>query len=237
MAKKKQIKKFYAVKVGRKTGIFSKWEDCRKQIIAYPGAIYRGFPTKEEAEKFMKQELSPEFQKGMELPAVYAFVDGSFNPKTNVYGYGGFLVVKNLDTVNDKEIITKYPIQGCGNEEDMIGMRNVSGEILGSTAAIKKAIELGLDEITIFYDYLGIEMWATGRWKRNKSGTKAYHKFIKHVQDSIDIHFVKVKGHTGIEGNEEADKMAKKAVGIETIESETDDFFSRVMNPPVLEDS
>ena len=34
------------------------------------------------------------------------------------------------------------------------------------------------------------------------------------VKDKIDIKFVKVKGHSGVEGNEEADLLAKQAVGI-----------------------
>ena len=134
----------------------------------------------------------------------YAYVDGSYNAATGVYGYGGFVVVSG----------EKHVIKGSGSDPEMASMRNVAGEVLGSTAAIKKAIELGVKELDIYYDYAGIEMWATDKWKRNKKGTAAYYDFIQSIKDKIELNFKHVKGHSGIEGNDEADRLAKEACGI-----------------------
>lgn len=44
--------KFYAVKIGRKIGVYTNWNDCKKQIHKYPKAKYKSFLTLEEAEKY-----------------------------------------------------------------------------------------------------------------------------------------------------------------------------------------
>ena len=45
--------KFYGVAIGRQPGIYDSWDDARKQIASFPGAMFKGFATKEEAEAYI----------------------------------------------------------------------------------------------------------------------------------------------------------------------------------------
>lgn len=201
-------KKYYAVKIGLKPGIYTSWDECSRMVKGYSGAVYKSFTTENEALAFLGADSEEKrlaiAENVAEGSGAYAFVDGSYNIATRVYGYGGFLIADGK----------KYIVTGSGSDAMMAEMRNVAGEILGSMAAVRRAIELGLAELDIYYDYMGIEMWATGAWKRNKKGTMEYYDFMQSVKDKIKVNFVKVKGHSGIEGNEEADMLAKKAAGI-----------------------
>ena len=47
------MKKFYAVRKGRTTGVFGTWDECKAQVTGFKGAEYKKFPTLEEAENFI----------------------------------------------------------------------------------------------------------------------------------------------------------------------------------------
>ena len=97
-------------------------------------------------------------------------------------------------------------IKGNGNDPDLVEMRNVAGEIKDSEETIKRAIELGIKNIDIYYDYEGIHKWSTGEWKTNKFETKKYFEFFQVIKSKINVNFLKVKAHSEDEGNDEADK-------------------------------
>ena len=46
--------KFYAVRKGRKTGVYSDWSSCRDQVLGFKGAEYKKFKSKKEAEDFIE---------------------------------------------------------------------------------------------------------------------------------------------------------------------------------------
>lgn len=51
MGKKKH---YYAVRKGRKVGIFSSWNECQGYVLGFKDARFKGFQTREEAEDYMK---------------------------------------------------------------------------------------------------------------------------------------------------------------------------------------
>lgn len=131
----------------------------------------------------------------------FAFVDGSFNSEKGIYGYGGFIsYAGKIETVS-----------GSGKDEELLKMRNVSAEILGAMAVIEKAYSLGIKNISLYYDYAGIECWATGAWKTKNIHTMNYKKTMQKYMKKMNIRFVKVKAHSGDFFNTMVDRFAKNA--------------------------
>lgn len=203
--------KYYAVKVGRKTGIFTEpWDTVKTYIDWFSGAQYKSFKTRNEAQKYIKDgnpianksihNKTVSTEKSTNPNEVSIYVDGSFNQYTNEIAYA-YSVVDSPITKAEK---VNEPLQ----------MHNVLGEIVASEKAITWAINQNYQKVTIFYDYLGIAAWANNDWKTNNQRTKLYKQHIDTFRKSIDIAFTKVAAHTGIDYNEQVDKLAKAALGI-----------------------
>lgn len=190
--------KYYAVKNGRKTGIFTDWEICRAQVEGYSGAEYKSFAEKSSAEEYIKGE------QGVQINGTTAYVDGSFNVKTGEYSYGA-VIFSGGET---KKFSEKF------SDPEMAEMRNVAGEIKGAEFVMRYCAENGIKSVKIVYDYAGIEAWAKGAWKTNKKGTAAYKSYYDSIKDKVFVKFEKVKGHSGDKYNDMADALAKSALGI-----------------------
>lgn len=204
--------KYYAVKVGMETGIFTSWEACRARVSGYSGAVYKSFPTREQACAYLGMEAEDEKSRhdfvqkdGMnERDCVKIYVDGSYHSVTGEFSYG--MVVLSGD--GEETYSHKF------NDESLSSMRNVAGEIKGAEAAMQYAMDHELSEIEIYHDYEGIARWCLGEWKTNKEGTKAYKAFFDKASRQVKIRFVKVTGHSNDKYNDMADQLAKEALGL-----------------------
>ena len=132
-------------------------------------------------------------------------MDGSFSSGKS-FGCGCIIL-------KDGEVIAE--ISKAYEDEELASMRNVAGEIKASELAMQYALDNGYTSLSIYHDYQGIASWCLGEWKTNKAGTIAYKQFYDDIKDKLKVHFIKVKGHSGDEYNEIADRLAKKALGIE----------------------
>lgn len=208
-------KKYYAVRKGRRTGIFTTWEQCRAQVHGFPGAEYKSFPTMEGAQNFMKlgtegEEALP-FDDGpvsdgpvCDESALIAYVDGSYDQSTRRFSYGMVILENGKEKTFHKSF----------SDPSLAGMRNVAGEIMGARAAMEYAIENHKKKLVIYHDYEGIAKWPLGLWKTNKEGTAAYKAYYDEARKKVSIRFEKVTGHSGDKYNDYADRLAKQALGL-----------------------
>ena len=115
--------KLYAVHKGRKPGIYTTWEECKKQIDGYSGPIYKKFDNRSGAELFLKngfnQKSLDKFCKKQNIikkvdqknekilddllkdqeNRVFIYTDGScirFKNSITKAGYGIYIPEKNI---------------------------------------------------------------------------------------------------------------------------------------------
>ena len=198
-------KKFYAVRNGRKTGIYTSWDKCKEQVTGFSGSDYKGFNSECEAQKFLN--AGPTASAAPEMPSndtAVAYIDGSYSDATKEYSYGIVIFYKNIDL----RLSEKFSDPGYSE------MRNVAGEIMGAEKAMRYCLEKGIKKLEIIHDYEGIARWCTGEWQARKPATKAYKALYDSLAGRLDVSFRKVKGHSGDIYNDAADQLARAALGI-----------------------
>ena len=133
---------------------------------------------------------------------IEAWVDGSFLNNRCSWAY---LVLENGVFLHEE--------YGDQIPEEYLIHRNVAGEIFAVCHLIDFCKEAEIQNITINYDYAGLEAWATGAYKTNKELTKYYKDYVN--TSGINITWQKIESHTGNKYNEYVDKLAGYAVGKE----------------------
>ncbi|MDR2401199.1 MAG: ribonuclease H family protein [Deferribacteraceae bacterium] len=197
-------KKYYAVRAGRDTGIFSTWEECEASIRGFKGAQFKSCGDRCSAELYLRVSKD-EFQDAVikehktEDASLIAYVDGSFREGAASYG---------CVIISGGEVVAEL----SGSDDRFPKIRNIYGELLGAVKAVEWGIAASCPAITIYYDYSGIEKWAVGGWKTNNILTRRYKECMDKLKESIDISFEKVAAHSGNYFNERADKLARNAL-------------------------
>ena len=197
-------KKYYAVKKGRHPGIYDTWDEAKNQVHGYTNAEYKSFKTLDEAERFMSSTPKKSISTGkhtltyvtnemaVDKDTVEAYVDGSYHKASSRYSFGVALI-KNGEVIST--------LQRVGDNPKYQGSWQIAGEVFGTLHAIHWAIKNGYKKIIVYYDYMGIEKWALGQWKTNKPVSQDYAETYKKLAPKIEVQFVKVKAHSGVEFN------------------------------------
>lgn len=200
-------KKFYAIRGGLHSDIFTTWAECeqaKKNKEFYGKLAFKGFPTKEQAENYIKGD-DPNGIYIDELKTegvIFAYTDGSWDSYLSMSSYG-IVFVKDLKVIKELSGVTN---------SNLAEFRQIAGELMGAVNATKAGIRSGLSSLTIAHDLEGVEAWATGRYKGNNVLTDSYQQKMKELMGSIEINFVKVPAHSKIKFNERADELAKCAL-------------------------
>lgn len=216
---------FYAVKIGLAPGIYTSWDDCKKNVNGFKNAKYKKFKTNEEALCYMNEPLDnipiEKVLKRVEIDIsgktiYHVFTDGSCinNGKDEAKGGIGIHFHENIH-----EDISE-PLEGI--------QTNNRAEL---TAIIKtyEIIETLNNTNTVYYLYTDseycincitkyCEIWENNNWKKKGGEIKnldLIQLLWKLYNKNNNIIFEHIRSHTGktdfkSKGNEIADKLANK---------------------------
>lgn len=210
-------KKYYAIVAGRKPGIYNNWAAAQAQVTGFQGAKFKGFPTRAEAEAWMKNPVynqAAQKKPGTSRPSiadtsprtdeVTIYTDGGarYNP-----GPGGYGIVQ-IYNGERKELSGGYKLT-----------TNNRMELMGCIVALRE-LEHRDKPVTVYSDssYVvnGIvkgwaKSWRKKGWiksdKQPAVNPDLWAELLDLVEE-LDITFKWVKGHAGHPMNERCDELA-----------------------------
>jgi ribonuclease HI len=219
-------KKFYVVWSGRQTGVFDDWTSTHALVDQFPGARFKSFPTRAEAEQAFrkgKPATVPRSSRASSATAkkskpevtaeVQIYCDGACEPNPGNAGSG--LAVYRGGTLSELWYGLYHP-NGTNNTAELNALHHA---MLLAEQVIREeqTVEVLSDSK---YAISCISVWADGwqkrGWRRadgeikNLDIIKAAHELYGRIKASLQLHHV--SAHVGTEGNELADRMSILAV-------------------------
>ena len=195
------MSKFYAVARGKIPGIYNTWNETKIQVNGFPRALYKGFKTREEAEKFIMSTSLINSTMLTSLINVILYTDGSC---ANKYGGCG-IVIKYGDEsqLEYSRIVQEYPT--TNNRAELYA-------ILYGLTYVKKMMEINSNNIKIdLYTDSSYSIDAINYRKANiiHETNNDLVTLITELDKSLTpIEYHHVYGHKTNELNNKADQLA-----------------------------
>ena len=113
----------------------------------------------------------------------------------------------------------KLPEYGIDKKEPV---SNPTAEFMAFAEVLKRFVFLKTKvKLTFWIDYIGVQKWMAGEWQAKKSYIQKIKRFCQErlldiargTESTVEIKYV--PGHTGVLGNEKADKLAKNETTID----------------------
>lgn len=173
MAKKK--KKFYVIWEGHRPGMYSDWNNCKKQIDGFAGAKYKSFETLLEAEKALKgkwqdyvgKAAKPKYEEKDWIDLVGLPEKGSLTVDAACAGNPGKMEYQGVDLDKGKQYFHVGPLEDSTN--------NV-GEFLALVHALALIKSGKLNFTTIYSDSKIAMGWIKAKTCRTKLSSTSKNK-------------------------------------------------------------
>lgn len=166
------MSKFYAVKKGKKTGIFSTWSECQEQVQGYPSAVFKSFKTQEDAENYMYHIAEPTSPLVPENDEVFVYY--SLKKKDNYY-----VLAVGLQTVKEK----MYYVTNLQLTFDIFYTR-----LYAVLATLELVADAGYKNVKLFFDDISVHNYISREWNplkgKNKEITTDYFNIFMLITES-----------------------------------------------------